>query len=301
MVPPGFPVAVTIAGSGNMRMGDHLGPVKATITSDGDLSLRHASLLQLAIRGSGDATLEAVDGPADIQVDGSGSVKLQRLNGPLQFVQHGSGDLLVSRIDSPAVKIELTGSGDVVLGPGHIVALQARTDGSGDVSAATNIDSADLQASGGGDITLPHVSGTVRKAASDSSTIRINSAGGIGSAALQRLSSLSLADSDDGAEIVRDGQGMNRVSHLLAGMVVLGLLIAVWRTVLRHGGLARLRNHMPRGASPAAPTHPGVVALCDLIANLERRLARVETHVTSREFDLNRKFREIDARSGEMH
>jgi hypothetical protein len=38
-----------------------------------------------------------------------------------------------------------------------------------------------------------------------------------------------------------------------------------------------------------------VIALCDLLAGLERRLARVETHVTSKEFDLDRKFREIDA------
>ena len=82
----------------------------------------------------------------------------------------------------------------------------------------------------------------------------------------------------------------------LAGIVLLGLLFGGWRILSRNGRLGRaFGNRGSANAAPAAPRDPGVIALCDLMVGLDRRLARVETHVTSREFELNRKFREIDA------
>jgi hypothetical protein len=114
-----------------------------------------------------------------------------------------------------------------------------------------------------------------------------------------------LAESLNGASAHGEGGGGaigsavgSAVGHVLAGMVVLGVLIAVWRTVMRNGGPNVLRDRFHSSTTPAAPRDPGVIALCELMASLERRLARVEIHVTSREFDLNRKFREIDAGRG---
>jgi hypothetical protein len=302
MVPPNFPVALTMAGSGNVRVGELQGPLSATISSDGDLNVRHATGLQLAIRGSGDSTIQSVDGAADIKIDGSGTVKLLRLNGPLQYEQHGSGDLVVGHIEAPAASFDSAGSGDTVVAGGHVAALRVRTNGSGDFAMDGSVDSADLEASGGGDIKLPHVSGPVHRAASGGSSIVVGAAG-------MKLAAIKLAasalDSDDGAGHDSDvnitiGHEHGGFFHFIAGILVLGVLVVVWRTLSRNGGLAGLRARFAAtaGGPPAAPSHPGVVALCDLVGALERRLARVETHVTSREFDLNRKFRDIEAGGG---
>ncbi|MEJ0049113.1 MAG: hypothetical protein WDN04_25610 [Rhodospirillales bacterium] len=74
------------------------------------------------------------------------------------------------------------------------------------------------------------------------------------------------------------------------------ILFAIWRTVQRNGGLAQLQNRFRSSGEPAQPTHPGVIAVRDTISRLESRLARVEGYVTTREFDLQRKFRELDAK-----
>ena len=298
MVPPNFPVALTIAGSGNVRVGDLQGPLTATVSSDGDLSVRHATILQLAVRGSGDTTVQNVDGPADIKIDGSGTVKLQRLNGPLQYVQHGSGDLVVTHIEAPAASFDSAGSGDTVVAGGHIAMLHVGLNGSGDFAMRGTVDNADLQASGGGDIRVPHVSGRVQRDASGGSTIVAGGGGDIGAEAAKLAA--SAMDSDDGHDSdvnITVGHEHGGVWHFIAGAMVLGVLVVVWRTLSRNGGLAGLRTRFAAagGGAPASPSHPGVVALCDLLGTLERRLARVETHVTSREFDLNRKFRDIEA------
>jgi len=305
MVPPGFPVTVMVAGSGNVHAGDLMGPFKATLTSDGDLSVDHAGIVQVMVRGSGDVTLRSVTGAADIDVAGSGTVKLYHMAGPFKFTQHGSGDLAIAHIESPAAQFEGAGSGDTVIAGGHIGALQVRLYGSGDFAMAGAVDTADLEATGGGDIRIPQATGLVTRHANGGSDILVGGANGLASSAMKRLSD-SLADHDDdgvdgdtvhAAVTGRHVSDGGTVVHVLAGVMVLGLLVALWRTIARNGGVARLsRQGVGHGAGTAPlPRHAGVIAVCDKIAELEKRLARVEIHVTSREFDLNRKFREIDA------
>jgi hypothetical protein len=305
MVPPGFPVTLMIAGSGNVHAGDLMGPLKATLTSDGDLSVEHAGILQLAVRGSGDVTLRSVTGAADIDVSGSGTVKLFHMEGPLKYSQHGSGDLAIAHIDSPAAQFEGAGSGDAVIAGGHIAALHVRVYGSGDFAMDGTVDTADLEATGGGDIRIPQATGLVTRHANGGSDITVGGGNGLASSAMKRLSQSLAGNDDDGvdSDTVREvitGQHSSEggtVVHVLAGLLVLGLLVALWRTIARNGGMARLTGRGRRYAAGEAPAprHPGVLAVCDKLAELEKRLARVEIHVTSREFDLNRKFREIDA------
>ncbi len=300
MVPPNFPISLTIAGSGNVRAGDLMGPLVATLSSNGDLNVRHATILQLAIRGSGDATIQTVDGPADVKIDGSGTVKLLHQNGPIKYVQHGSGDLVIAHIEAPAADFDSAGSGDAVVTDGHVEYLRVRTNGSGDFAMGGTVGTADLEASGGGDIRVPHVQGHVERHASGGSDIVVGGGGDIGAAAMKlaasALSSDDSVDHDSDVNITL-GHGHSGVGHFIAGLLVLGVVVMGWRTINRNGGFAAVRTKFAASspASPADPSHPGVIALCDLITNLERRLARVEMHVTSREFDLNRKFRDIEA------
>jgi hypothetical protein len=301
MVPASFPVTINSMGSGNVNVGELYGPLNVALNSDGDLNVKRAGTLRLAVRGSGDATVRAVAGAADVEIDGSGEVKLFRVDGILKVGQHGSGDLAIAHIESPLAEFEMASSGDTVVAGGHIATLRVRTAGSGDFAMAGAIDTADLQAVGGGDIRVPHIDGRVTRRAMGGSSIVIGGRNGLGGDAMRRLSeSVSSADSDEsdrGVHVSRSGHASG-FGHFIAGIVVLGVLIAVWRTVSRNGGLAAVSRRFPAAGTPAAPSHPGVIALCDLLAGLERRLARVEIHVTSREFELNRKFRDIDAGTG---
>ncbi len=298
MVPPGMPVSLELAGSGNASIGELMGPLKATITADGDLKIRRVTVLQLEVRGSGDATIQAVEGPADIAINGSGDVRIMRLSGPLKARQNASGDLAIAQIAAPAADIETHGSGDTLIVAGHVAYLHARTQGSGDIVMGGTAGTAELDASGGGDIGLTHADGFINRHASGDSTINVGGANQIAASAMRKLRA-SLAGHDDAGD---DGDTDTVVHHhhsgfhdFLAGIAVLGLLFWGWRIISRNGGFGRMRR-APANGTPPAPSHPGVVALCDLLAGLERRLAQVETHVTSREFELNRKFREIDVK-----
>jgi hypothetical protein len=301
MVPASFPVTINSMGSGNVNVGELYGPLNVALNSDGDLNVRRAGPLRLAVRGSGDATVRAVAGTTDVEIDGSGEVKLFRVEGMFAVRQHGSGDLAIAHIEAPTADFEMASSGDTVVAGGHIGSLRVRTMSSGDFAMAGAIGTADLEAGGGGDIRVPHVDGPVTRRAMGGSSIVIGNGNGWGGDAMRRLSeSVSSAESDDndhGVHVSLGDHGGGFV-HFVAGIVVLGVLIAAWRVIGRKGGLAAVTRRFPAGSPPAAPSHPGVIALCDLLASLERRLARVEIHVTSREFELNRKFRDIDAGTG---
>ncbi len=303
MVPRSMPLSLEMNGSGNVSVGDVDAPLKATLSSDGDLKVRRATVMQLVLRGSGDVTVQAVDGPADVESDSSGDVRLMRVSGPLKVRQNGSGDLAIVQIDGPVADIENNGSGDALMLHGHVGVLRVSTHGSGDVVMGGSAGTAVLDASGGGDIALSHAEGMVSRSAHGGSTINVGGASAIAASALAKLQA-SLAgqgdddDTDSSVHVIthHDSSGFH---DFLAGIVVLGVLFWGWRIISRNGGLSRIggafRSRSAANATPAAPRDPGVIALCDLLAGLERRLARVETHVTSREFELNRKFREIDA------
>ena len=293
MVPPSIPLTLEVESSGNVSVGDLKGPLKAVVSSDGDLKIRGATVLQLDIRGSGDAIIQSAAGPTDLTIDGSGDVRILRLSGPLKVRQNGSGDLGIGQITSPATDIEARGSGDTLILGGHIDFLRARTEGSGDIVMRGGAGAAELYATGGGDIGLGHADGPVVRHGSDGSTINVGPGGEIASAAIAKLrSAMGGGDDagDDAAKGVTVHHGGSGFHDFLAFIGVAGAIFVGWRIFSRRGA-----RRVAVGGAPAAPTDPGVVALCSLLAGLERRLAQVETHVTSREFELNRKFRDIEA------
>ncbi|HTZ69274.1 MAG TPA: hypothetical protein VMB71_01360, partial [Acetobacteraceae bacterium] len=79
MVPSGFPVDLTMRGSGDVHIGDLHGPLNATIDADGALTAGALNVLHLVMHGSGDATVAAANGATDIEDFGSGEVKLSDL------------------------------------------------------------------------------------------------------------------------------------------------------------------------------------------------------------------------------
>jgi hypothetical protein len=297
-VPPQLPLILTTHGSGNVTAGNLESQVVATVTGNGDVHFGRVAGLVLNVSGSADSIVESVNGPAEIVMSGNGDVKIPQLNGPLHVRQSGAGDLVIGQIATPAIDLDMDGSGDVAIGRGAIGVLHARVSASGDLTVAATAQTADLSATGGGDIRVAEVTGAVQRHSSGGSTISTNSSGlerlGVG-----KLASIAAAsDDDDGGTrvVVRHGRGGSGAGHFFAGLVVLVILFLIYRTVQRRGGMAAVTNSFRGGPGLAQPTHPGVIAVRDTMTRLEARLARVEGYVTEREFDLHRKFRDLEAR-----
>ncbi len=304
MVPPGFPVTLSVQGSGDVHIGDVGGTLDATLNGDGSLSAGRTQSLMLAIHGDGDATVAMVQGAADLRLGASGSAKLGNVQGILHASLTASGDLVVAAITAPAADLSLEGSGDVSIGDGTIAALRAATNGNGDITVSAHVEAADLQASGGGDIKVRDVSGVVKRHSSGGSSIEVGGAG-VDSDALRNLHipaippippippipaipTIHIDDSNWPHHTTHHSSGGG---HIVAGILVLGIGYFIWRTVQRNGGVQSLRAH---ASAPGEATHPGVLAVRDTLSRLDGRLAQVEYYVTSKEFDLQRKFRELE-------
>ncbi len=312
LVPPGYPISLSLNGDGDVHVDDIGGALSATLNGGGALTAGRVGDLMLAVHGSGDATLGYVEGSADLGMTGSGDVKLARVQGALHTHSSGSGELEIGSITSPAADILIEGSGDVTIGGGTIGALRAQSNASGDLTVAAQVVAADLQASGGGDMKLSNVTGVAKRHASGGSDITVGgSATDVDSLTqlknLQNLDqlqdlkqlkaldalkglSINLSDDDSPHHSTHHNDG-GAFFHFIAGVVVLVLLYFAWRTVQRNGGWGAVQN---RVTSPGGPSHPGVQAVRDTLSRLDGRLAQVETYVTTREFDLQRKFRDLD-------
>jgi hypothetical protein len=213
---------------------------------------------------------------------GTGDAHIESVRGPLVVTDTGRGDIAIAEVESPQAECVLHGSGDLVLGSGRIARLRAVTDGSGDLTGGVEIGDGELIAAGSGDIRVARVSGALRRRASGSGDILVGqatAAAGTG------------AGTAEGKATARSGP--DYTSDVLTAAFVLAVAVAVWRTVRRHGGLAAPGGWFaPR--RPAPPGDAAVIALCETLARLERRVGLVEGYVTSREFELQKSFRELN-------
>ncbi len=292
-VSPDAPITLSSSGNGDIRVANLRGPLTASLSSSGDLVTGSTGPLVLSITSSGDATLGDVNGPATIDINGNGDVHIKAVHGPLTAKQVGSGDLIAGGIQGGDVILDGNGSGDILLGAGHIENLQAHMNGSGDLSIAASIRDATVSMHGGGDAKLGPVSGTLNQSATDDSTIVVLDAGharATGDQIARKIGSGGVHGSVHlGAHSATD------LEHFLTFVFVLLVLFICWRIVRRAGGLSGMRRQWRGGGAPA-PTNPGVLALGETMTRLEQRLGRLESYVTTREFDLARKFRELGPR-----
>jgi hypothetical protein len=297
-VPTGTPITIASNGDGDIHIGETLGMLTANLTANGDMTVaRVAGRLVINDHANSNVTIEEASGETELTATSSGDIRIRRLNGTLRSSQHGSGDLTIGEIESPMAELTVTGSGDAALGHGNIRALRARLSGSGDLNVAATVGTADLDASGGGDIRVANATGEVHRNSSGDSTISVGGmSGGLGALAIPPIPPIPPLTGLDDLTVHVGHRGGSAIGHVVAAVIVCFILFFIWRTLQRNGGIAALRGRYAGPAMPAAPTHPGVIAVRDAIARLDSRLARVETYVTSREFDLHRKFRELDTR-----
>ncbi len=286
-IPPDAPVTLSSSGDGDIRVADLRGPLTAALNGSGDLVTGSTGPLTLSVHANGDATLGDVDGPAVIDMSGNGDVHIKAVHGPLTLKQVGSGDLVAGAIQAGHVVLDGNGSGDVLLGSGHIDSLQAHMNGSGDLSVAASLRDATVDMRGGGDAKLGPVSGALSQSAAEGSDI-----GGLDADHAAAMGDQVARKTGAGSGIRRGARTVTDLKNFLTFAFVVLVLVICWRIVRRAGGLSGMRRQW-RGGGVAAPSNPAVLALGETMTRLEQRLGRLESYVTTREFDLARKFREL--------
>lgn len=302
-VPRHFPVTISSAGEGDIQLAPDLGPLVATLTASGGLNGGQVDSLTLGIHGDGDARVQQVNGPARVSITGSGDARLGHVNGPLNIDIHGSGDVVVGSISSQQAQVSSDGSGDILIGAGDIHTLSAHMHGSGNLSAAAQVQDAELQASGGSDIKLARVTGNVSRDASEGGSIKLDESG-LEAMVLAKISDV-VADADAHANnpvVINlhthhhhgDGDSTSSSGHFFSTIIVLIIAWMVFSTLRKNGAFARMQTRFGGAPAQAAPMHPGVAAVRASLGRLEDRLAKVEGYVTSREFDLQQKFRDLE-------
>jgi hypothetical protein len=285
-VPPGMPLVLTANGGGDIKLGDIGGALTLDLTGHGEVTAGRTGPLILSLVGGSDVSLGSVSGSAVLTLSGSGDVKMAGVNGALTIRSSGSGDLAIGSIEATAVDVQGSGHGDILIGGGTIGSLNVRLNGSGDFATAASSREAVLSAHGGGDMRVGPVAHVIQRDSGGGSEIHIGSS---------ELVSAVIADVAHAIGSSESSGHHGSVSHSSDGEHILTLLVLgffaylIFRIVRRPGGVRRASQ----AQAAAAPTHAGVVALCESLARTEQRLGRVEAYVTSREFDLQQKFREM--------
>jgi hypothetical protein len=121
------------AGCGDWTAANVDGPVKVSLAGSGDVRLGTSRGGRLRLTGSGDIQAGAVHGDLDAEVGGSGDISAASVAGALKVEVVGSGDVHVAAGRASPMKAVIAGSGDVTFG-GAAESLSARITGSGVVS-----------------------------------------------------------------------------------------------------------------------------------------------------------------------
>ena len=284
---PAFKVAIDAVGATEWHLGELAGPLAAEL------------------RGSGDLQARALTGGLDISTYASSDVKIERVAGDAALHGRGSGDFTIGDLESAKFLSDTMGSGDVAVKSGHASALTVQTRGSGDVTLGADAATADLSTFGSGDIHVGAVAGQVTQFHAGSGDITWGGKSGAGATAGDHVN-INWDQSGGHDVVITDGAGhtghipgavaatIARIAEIVFQVVLLAigiaLLVVVVRVVRRH------RRGMPiagRTGSPARASNPLVAELATLLARVAERASRLESCVTSKEFELHRGFREL--------
>ena len=283
---PGFRVAIDAIGATEWHLGELAGPLGAEL------------------RGSGDLQARALTGGMDVSAYASSDVKIERVAGDAAFHGRGSGDLTIGDLRAEKFLTDTMGSGDVAVKSGHVGALNVQTRGSGDVTLGADADTADLSTFGSGDIHVARVAGQVTQFHAGSGDITWGGRAGAGAKSGDHVD-INWDQSGGHDVVITDGAGhaghipgavaatfgsiFGVVFHLVLLALLVGVVVAIVRVVRRHrAGLPTVRR-----AASGRVSDPRVAELAVLLARVAERASRLESCITSKEFELHRGFREL--------
>lgn len=141
------------SGCGDWRVADVQGPLHLAMSGSGDVRGGSSGDANIAISGSSDVWLGAVNGRLDTRTSGSGDIHAASARGGINTSIAGSGDVTVDGGDSPEVGVRIAGSGDFRF-KGTAGAVKVSIAGSGDVNIARATGPVSKRVAGSGDVNI---------------------------------------------------------------------------------------------------------------------------------------------------
>lgn len=146
----------------------------------GNVTAEPAKLIARVNRGArvvveganGDVAIGDTDGQLVVAGGGVGDVTAGRVTSA-ELVLSGTGDVTIAEVAGGDVKIRSSGTGDVEIEGGRCVRLEARLSGTGDMTFVGVAESADLAASGTGNIHVTQVTRSLRERSTGLGRIRV--------------------------------------------------------------------------------------------------------------------------------
>ena len=166
-------LVANLKGSGDLT-GGRSGDVLIQSNGSADVELGTLRSLELSIHGSGDVEAADIDGAVEIKSHGSGDIELGDVDGSLSYSGHGSGDLEIVSVEGDYLELSSHGSGDIDIGGGRVEDLAITVRGSASVEFSGAANTANLKASGSGDISVDRVTGELSTKSSGSGDIDVD-------------------------------------------------------------------------------------------------------------------------------
>ncbi len=166
--------SIRINGSGDVDVRGIGGDAILNINGSGDIEAGDISGdVELDINGSGDIEAGAVGGLTQIDINGSGDIELGRLAG-LEIDISGSGDVEAASVNG-VFRTTISGSGDVLVRGGRAEPFTAHINGSGDIAFRGTAVNVTVRESGGGDVDIQEIEGSIDWRRNGRSILRVGS------------------------------------------------------------------------------------------------------------------------------
>ena len=151
---------IGINGSGDVVIASVGGEGRIGINGSGDVDVGDiGGAGSISINGSGDVVTGAFNGPLDISINGSGDVEVASTLG-LDIGINGSGDITVGELNG-RFDASIGGSGDIRVDRGRAEPFDVSIRGSGDVRFGGTAVNVTVRESGGGDVHIEEIEGSV--------------------------------------------------------------------------------------------------------------------------------------------
>ena len=165
-------VDININGSGDLITRDIGGDADIGINGSGDVVIGDvAGMVDVGINGSGDVQVADIGGQADVGINGSGDVEFGSVTG-LEIRISGSGDVEARTLNGP-FSARIGGSGDIAVHGGRAEPFEVSINGSGDVRFGGTAVNVTVRESGGGDVSIEEIEGSVDWRRNGRSVLRV--------------------------------------------------------------------------------------------------------------------------------
>ncbi|MBL4870785.1 MAG: DUF2807 domain-containing protein [Robiginitomaculum sp.] len=161
-----------ISGNADVEMGD-IGPANISISGAGDFVAGDLASADIYVSGSGDLEVGDILAFANIHSSGAGDIKIARIKGGLEYRGSGASDFDADYVGGGDLYIRVSGSGDVNIDDGDIIALDIVASGASDVVFGGHSKSAKARASGASDVTIDRPSGDLHTSDSGAGDVHV--------------------------------------------------------------------------------------------------------------------------------